>query len=107
MPSAENGFENILSVIDNEEYAHGGIVMYGGGKNYCLVNTENLTTESFNNYRVSFSEMNTGLASLLEVAAGRESFRLFMYGSNSESSYLKQVSEMEDGSAYIVEKFIF
>ena len=104
---AENGHEDILSVIDDEEYAHGGIVMYGGGKNYCLVNTENLTTEQFNNYRVSFSEMNTGLSSLLEIAAGRESFRLFMYGNNSNSSYLKQVSDMQDGSAYVVEKCEF
>lgn len=93
-------FNDIISVIDGEKYAHGGIVMYGGGKNYSLVNYNLQNVEELNNYSLSLDTLNTSLTTMLKYASGKEHFRIFMYGKNSTFNYYKQVADMQSGLAY-------
>jgi len=101
-------FNDIISIIDGEKYAHGGIVMYGGGKNYALVNTDLENVEELNNYSINLDSLNTNLTSILKYASGKENFRMFMYGKNSQFNYYQQVIELENGTAYQnIGKYIF
>ena len=100
-------FTDIISVVDGERYAHGGIVLYGGGKNYALVNDKTVAGE-LNNYTLSLDSINTMLTSLLKYASGKEPFRIFMYGKNSEYNYYKQDSELGNALAEAdIGKYIF
>lgn len=93
-------FTDIITEIDGEKYAHGGIVVYGGGKNYALVNTSLSGVENFNNYIASLDSLKTVLTSMLKYASGREPFRILMYGKNSSFNYYKQITDMQSGEAY-------
>ena len=92
-------FTDIITEVDGEKYAHGGIVMYGGGKNYSLVNS-NITSAELGNYVVSLDSLNSALTSVMKYASGKEDFRLLMYGKNSNFNYYKQVADIQSGEAY-------
>lgn len=92
-------FNDIITEVNGEKYAHGGIVMYGGGKNYSLIN-DNMTTEKLNNYSINLDSLNNSLTTMLKYASGRENFRMFMYGKNSSFNYYKQVNDMNSGLAF-------
>ncbi len=79
-------------------FAHGGITFFGGGKNYSVIKTDKMVTESLSAHKISISEMhaiiqkaetlgysitNSRLYSLIHYASGRESFNFLMYNSNS------------------------
>ena len=100
----EGKFNDIITIVGGEKYAHGGIVMYGGGKNYSLVN-DNTTTEKLNNYSISLDSLNNSLTTMLKYASGKENFRVLMYGKNSTFNYYKQASDMLSGLAYKVEAY--
>lgn len=105
-----NDFKDIFTEYNGEKYVHGGIACYGGGYNYAAVCTKNFTGENFRDYRINLSilaDKETDKLSnlylqgtLLPAAAGLEDFRFFIYGDGSESSYLKQLEQLADGSAY-------
>ena len=101
-------FTDIITELDGEKYCHGGIVMYGGGRNYALVNNNLEGVEAFGNYSVSLDSLNTALTSMLKYASGRESFRMFMYGKSNTFNYYKQVADMESGLAFSdLSKYVF
>lgn len=95
---SEGKFTDIITEVDGVKYAHGGIVMFGGGKNYTLVNTEG--AKDLGNYSVSLDSLNSSLTSMLKYASGREDFRVLMYGKNSSFNYYKQLTDMQSGEAY-------
>ncbi len=100
-------FTDIITEVDGEKYAHGGIVMYGGGKNYCLINNNLQGVENFNNYSIGLDSLNNSLTNILKYASGREHFRMFMYGKNSEFNYYKQLSDIDSKLAFEITKAIF
>lgn len=104
---SNGGFTDIITEVGNEKFAHGGIVMYGGGKNYCLVNN-NMTSAELGNYSIGLDSLNSALTSILKYASGKENFRMFMYGKNSDFNYYKQVADLQSGDAYnSLGKYIF
>lgn len=86
-------FTDIITIDNNQKYAHGGIVTYGGGKNYALINDNTLMGE-LDNYVLSLDSINSILTSILKYASGKEPFRIFMYGKNSYYNYYKQDAEL-------------
>lgn len=101
-------FTDLITIVDGEKYAHGGVVMYGGGKNYCLINSNLEGVEDFNNYSLNLDSLNTSLTTMIKYASGKENFRALMYGKNSEFNYYKQVNDLQSGDAYKdLGKYIF
>lgn len=83
-----------------EKFTHGGIVMYGGGKNYALVNNNTNDHDDLVNYTINLDSLNSSLASMFKYASGKEEFRVFMYGKNSDLNYYQQTIDLETGDAY-------
>ena len=86
------GYANIIYNYDGKEYVHAGIVFFGGGKNYGVV--ENLITSDFDH---RFNEYNVTLRELegqgyLETASGREAFYFLVYNKYSNFNYEKQIT---------------
>ena len=86
------GYSNILYNYGGKDYVHAGIVFFGGGKNYGVV--ENNITSGFNH---TFSEYNVTLRELegqgyLETAAGSEAFYFLVYNKNSTFTYETQLN---------------
>lgn len=97
----DNGeFTEIITEFDGERYAHGGIVMYGGGKNYAIINNNLEGQEKFENITLSLDSLKSSLTSMLKYASGKEPFRVFMYGKNSTFNYYKQVADLKSGEAF-------
>ena len=104
---SDGKFTDIITEIGDNKYCHGGIVMYGGGKNYALINS-NTQNEKLNNYVLSLDSLNTSLTTMLKYASGKEPFRLFIYGKNSQFNYYKQVADLQNGEAFNeIGKFVF
>lgn len=93
-------YSNIISLYEYNEYVHTGIAMFGGGKNYCLVDTTLLEEEKYSNYHIGFNELNSNLANMLKYAAGNKPFRFFMYDKLSNFSFEEQQRLIEDGSVF-------
>lgn len=101
-------FTDIITVVNGEKYAHGGIVMYGGGKNYSIVNSNTTGADEFGNYSINLESLNSALVSMLKYASGKEDFRALMYGKNNNFNYYKQVADLQSGEAYNnLGKYIF
>ena len=97
----DDDYNGILVDYNNTQYAHGGIVYYGGGKNYSIVNLKDFTGESFGNYTISFDDLNnTTRSDLLKLAAGKEPFRFLMYNNTSDFSVQKQMDDLKSGVAF-------
>ncbi len=96
------GFGSIVSEVAGETVAHGGIAMYGGGKNYCLINDSEMTSEKFSEYKMGLGEIGSGVTELLQYAAGREPFRFLMYDANSAFGWEKQSADIASGAAFSV-----
>ena len=95
--TASNSNENIVSYYNNEKYIHGGIVLYGGGKNYSeVVNTAG----TFNNYSIGFEAIeDERQRSIMTAAAGKEKFKFYSYN-ESVFSVERQMYEISSGEAY-------
>ncbi len=111
----EGEFTEIITTDGTNEYAHGGIVMYGGGKNYCLINDETMSDkEDYLNFTINLDSLKVSssnpleaqLMKLLKFASGREDFRFFMCGKNSDLNYYQQLLESGDYDKYI-RKYVF
>lgn len=71
---------DIIAEDDNVRYCHGGIVMYGGGKNYCLVNNNiDNKQDVLSNYTLDLDDVGTMLTKMLKRASGKEAFRIFVH----------------------------
>lgn len=86
------GYANILYDYQGREYVHAGIVIFGGGKNYGVV--ENLLGTDFNHtlseYKVTLRELEG--QGYLETASGGEAFYFLVYNKNSTFTYSTQIS---------------
>lgn len=86
------GYANIIYNYGGEEYVHAGIVFFGGGKNYGVV--ENLITSDFDH---NLKEYNVTLRELegqgyLETASGKEAFYFLVYNKDNYFNYEKQLT---------------
>ena len=89
------GFETITCEYSGKKYVHAGIAIFGGGKNYCVVDDN--TNNGFNNYEVSLADVN---ASYLQVAAGQEHFYFIMHSENTGYLPSHQAADLASGNAY-------
>ena len=89
-----------------EQYVHGGIVFFGGGKNYCVFENNGQsftgllaqgTTANFSNYTISLKDVEM---ELLEKAAGDNPFYFSLYDSTSAFSLETQEIILKEASAY-------
>ena len=97
--SQNQNYSNIVTNYNNEEYVHGGIALYGGGKNYSVVRFDK-EQDVFDNFTVGFEILtNTRQKNIMEAAAGKEPFRFMMYN-NEKFSISKQEQDLQNGSAY-------
>jgi hypothetical protein len=85
-------YSNILYTYEGKQYVHAGIVFFGGGKNYGVV--ENRLGTDFNH---TLSEYNVTLRELegqgyLETASGGEAFYFLVYNANSTFTYSTQIA---------------
>lgn len=97
-------FAGLITTTNGNDYAHGGIAMFGGGKNYCLIDTTNSTMEELPTYSVSFDKLKSTSTHMdkLKMAAGKEEFRFLMYNDESEFNLEQQEFELsQDISKYI------
>ncbi|MCH5163784.1 MAG: hypothetical protein J1F36_02075 [Clostridiales bacterium] len=102
-------YQDIIKNVDGKKYVHGGIAIYGGGKNYCQISTDNLdaSLSDFTRYNINISTLegsdNSSLQSqgqLLPGAAGKQDFVFYMYNADSANSYEKQLNDGEVGGKY-------
>lgn len=102
-------FADIIYTADGGEYVHGGIAMYGGGKNYGIVDFSEFGGEMPTEYSINLSILAQGednmsnlylQGTMLPLAAGTQDFRFFMYDASSEFGYQKQIEDMASGTAF-------
>ena len=90
-------YEDLIVDEGGVQYVHGGIAMYGGGKNYGMVDFSDFDGELPTEYHVNLSVLAIGEESstdsplylqgtMLPLAAGTQDFRFFMYNEESDSS---------------------
>ena len=102
------GYEYIIDRKQNVNYVHGGIAFYGGGKNYSQLDVSGLdeSLADLSVYPVNLemlkgAEGETGeQADFLPVAAGKQDFRFYMYGSRSVNNVDKQLADQASGQKY-------
>ena len=93
---------------NNEQYVHGGIVLFGGGKNYGILedNSQSFSgIEGFDRdpsfalseYTISLSDVGQ---ELLEKAAGKRPFYFMLYSANSKFTPPVQEKILDGDSAY-------
>ena len=100
----------IETTSDGKQYVHGGIALYGGGRNYSAVVKDKLNKElnDFLYLSVNISVLADGSGAMhfqgttLPGAAGTHDFNFYMYGSKSENDYAKQKRDQQSGKAYAV-----
>ncbi len=66
---------------DGKKFVHGGIAMFGGGKNYSVFETKDYTFKILNGYDIKLSDVNKVE---LQVAAGNESFYFLLNDSTTQ-----------------------
>lgn len=102
-------FADIIYTADGGEYVHGGIAMYGGGKNYGIVDFSEFVGEMPTEYSINLSVLAQGednmsnlylQGTMLPLAAGTQDFRFFMYDAASEFGYQKQIEDIASGTAF-------
>lgn len=104
-----NSFSELIYTVDGGEYVHGGIAMFGGGKNYGIVDFSAFDGEVPTEYIVNLGILAKGednfsplylQGTMLPLAAGTQDFRFFMYDAGSEFSYERQLADLANGTAF-------
>ena len=110
-------YRNIIYTADGADYVHGGIAVYGGGKNYGIVDfADDFTSDPLKEYSVNLSVLAKGeefdpknpmngselylQGTMLPFAAGTQDFRFFMYDASSDFGYAEQVKAISEGTAF-------
>lgn len=83
-------YDDIILHKDGKDFVHGGIALYGGGKNYSVVDMAGYTGKQLSGYTVNLSILKNSSdpyikqqGELLPMAAGAEDFRFFMLDAKS------------------------
>lgn len=91
------GYNDIIDDINGEDYVHGGIAFYGGGRNYSMLDTSQYTFAQMNEYNVNISILAQCSDSILKqqgqllpLAAGTHDFRFVMFDATSDFRYPQQ-----------------
>ena len=88
------------------KYVHGGIVFFGGGRNYSVFEDKSQsftgllgqgTSVQFDDYKISLSDVGKGF---LESASGNNPFYFSLYSANSTFNPQMQKTILSDGNAY-------
>ncbi len=94
-----NEFNGIIDNIDGTNYVHGGIALYGGGKNYSIIDTSEYTFHEMSQFNVNIGILAKAddpvlqdQGNMLPLAAGKFDFRFFMFDANSTFKYQDQVN---------------
>lgn len=104
-----NQFADLIYTVDGGEYVHGGIAMFGGGKNYGIVDFSAFEGEIPTEYVVNLNILASGedefsvlylQGTMLPLAAGTQDFRFFMYDAGSSFSYEAQLAALANGTAF-------
>lgn len=99
----------LIESANGKDHVHGGIALYGGGRNYSAVDftdlEESLSDLTHVNINISELSENTGSTmekqgEILPSAAGTHDFNFYMYGSTSGNNYLKQLSDGQKNLKY-------
>ncbi len=101
-------YGSLVERSEEKEYVHGGIALYGGGRNYSCVDyselKENLKNLLHLNVNISILKDGGGTmqqqGTLLPSAAGTQDFNFYMYGSNGANNYSAQKTEEQQGKKY-------
>lgn len=97
---------SILYHENGEQYVHGGIAFFGGGKNYSVFenkgeNFKGLLVDSdsveFESYEISLKDVGK---EFLELAAGEHPFYFTVYGGNSRFNPVAQKEILQTNNAY-------
>ena len=87
-------------MYNEEKYVHGGIVLYGGGKNYSEVVKSDYTGGLLNEYLIGFEALEDATQrNILELTAGKQPFKFFLYD-ESDISIEKQIYDFATGDAF-------
>ncbi len=98
--SEQTQYSTLTTIYKNEQYVHGGIALYGGGKNYSIVNKSDYSGVVLDQHLIDFSILNDARKqNILEMAAGKQPFRFMLY-SNENFSVQKQINDFATGEAY-------
>ncbi len=81
----------------NTKYVHGGIAIFGGGKNYGVTEFKNYTFEPLVGYSIGLDDVGKGL---LELAAGTEDFYFLLNDSSAEYFLPTTQENMTDDLLY-------
>lgn len=103
------GYADIISLYGGEEYVHGGIAFYGGGKNYSVADFSEYTGVALTEYFVNLSVLAEGekegsalnlQGTSLPLAAGKEDFRFFIADAGSYFGVGEQEELFASGKAF-------
>ena len=106
---APDKYGDIIQNTADGDFVHGGIALYGGGKNYAQVVTDGLdeNLRDFKQYRVNISilaesddDVMIDQGGFLPLAAGSQDFRFFMYSKDSANNFDKQKADAANGIKY-------
>ena len=106
---APDKYGDIIQNTADGDFVHGGIALYGGGKNYAQVVTDGLdeNLRDFKQYRVNISilaesddDVMIDQGGFLPLAAGSQDFRFFMYSKDSANNFDKQLADAANGIKY-------
>lgn len=109
MHFAPEKYGDILALYEGKKVVHGGIALYGGGRNYSIVERNGMQTalNDLSEYSVNISILKESQdadmadqGNFLPLAAGTQDFRFYMYGSNSANGYAKQLADASQGTKY-------
>ena len=77
-------FNTIVHKQGDKTYVHGGIAMFGGGKNYGVFEAKNYTFKALNGYAIGLDDVNKHA---LAIAAGQEDF-YFLLNDTTTNGFL-------------------
>lgn len=74
-------FKTIVYNKNDKQYVHGGVALFGGGKNYGVVEFKDYSFKTLNGYTVKLSDVDK---SALQVAAGNGAFYFLVNDSSTD-----------------------
>lgn len=102
-------YDKIVEIDGDDTYVHGGIVCYGGGYNYSIVDFSKCNVATPSKYTVNLEVLKEGedkssvlynQGAVLPAAAGPADFRFYMYGADSGFTRADQQALIDSGNAF-------